>query len=154
MEALLAGKTPSSCRRWCRSPSQRKGGRFHVGMVAAFKSECRPACDRNPGRFGVGNRGRFQSESAVAFTFGLLHGFGFAGALSEVGLPEEQIPIALLFFNLGVEGGQVLFIAGVLAVVGLARHAPIAWPRWTALVPPYAIGSMAMFWVIQRVAAF
>ena len=64
MEALLAGKTPSSCRRWCRPPSQRKGGRFHVGMVAAFKSECRPACDRNTGRFRVGNRGRFQSESA------------------------------------------------------------------------------------------
>ena len=65
MEALLAGKTPSSCRRWCRPPSQRKGGRFHVGMVAAFKSECRPACDRNTGRFRVGNRGRFQSESAT-----------------------------------------------------------------------------------------
>lgn len=102
------------------------------------------------GTVGLGKR----MPWVVAFTFGLLHGFGFAGALSEVGLPEGQIPMALLFFNLGVEGGQVLFIAGVLAVVALARHAPIAWPRWIALVPPYAIGSMAMFWVIQRVAAF
>jgi hydrogenase/urease accessory protein HupE len=90
----------------------------------------------------------------VAFTFGLLHGFGFAGALSEVGLPEGQIPVALLFFNLGVEVGQLLFVAGVLALVALARRIQVAWPRWVALAPPYAIGSMAMFWVIQRVAAF
>jgi hydrogenase/urease accessory protein HupE len=90
----------------------------------------------------------------VAFTFGLLHGFGFAGALSEVGLPEGQIPVALLFFNLGVEAGQLLFVAGVLALVVLARRIRIAWPGWVALAPPYAIGSMAMFWVIQRVAAF
>jgi hydrogenase/urease accessory protein HupE len=90
----------------------------------------------------------------VAFTFGLLHGFGFAGALSEVGLSEGQIPVALLFFNLGVEAGQLLFIAGVLALVALARRIRVAWPRWVTLAPPYAIGSMAMFWVIQRVAAF
>jgi hydrogenase/urease accessory protein HupE len=90
----------------------------------------------------------------VAFTFGLLHGFGFAGALSEVGLPDGQIPVALLFFNLGVEAGQLVFIAGVLALMALARRTRIAWPRWVRLAPPYAIGSMAMFWVIQRVAAF
>jgi hydrogenase/urease accessory protein HupE len=90
----------------------------------------------------------------VAFTFGLLHGFGFAGALSEVGLPEGQIPVALLFFNLGVEAGQLLFIAAVLAVVAGARRIHTPWPRWAEMVPPYAIGSVAMFWVIQRVAAF
>lgn len=90
----------------------------------------------------------------VAFTFGLLHGFGFAGALSEVGLPEGQIPVALLFFNLGVEAGQLLFIAGVLAVMAGARRVHVTWPRWAALAPSYAIGSVAMFWVIQRVAAF
>ncbi|MBQ0822844.1 HupE/UreJ family protein [Microvirga sp. HBU67558] len=90
----------------------------------------------------------------VAFTFGLLHGFGFAGALSEVGLPEGQIPVALLFFNLGVEVGQLLFIAGVLAVLAGARRIRMAWPRWAELVPPYAIGSVATFWVIQRVSAF
>ena len=52
----------------------------------------------------------------VAFTFGLLHGFGFAGALSEIGLPQGDIPLALLFFNVGVEVGQLLFIAAVLGV--------------------------------------
>jgi hydrogenase/urease accessory protein HupE len=90
----------------------------------------------------------------VAFIFGLLHGFGFAGALSEVGLPEGHIPVALLFFNLGVEAGQLLFVAAVLTLVAGARRIPMAWPRWAGLVPPYAIGSLAMFWVIQRVAAF
>jgi hydrogenase/urease accessory protein HupE len=90
----------------------------------------------------------------VAFVFGLLHGFGFAGALSEVGLPEGHIPVALLFFNLGVEAGQLLFVAAVLAVVACARRIRVAWPRWAELVPPYAIGSLAMFWVIQRVAVF
>jgi hydrogenase/urease accessory protein HupE len=89
-----------------------------------------------------------------AFTFGLLHGFGFAGALSEVGLPEGQIPLALLFFNLGVEAGQLLFIAAVLAVVAGARRIRWAWPRWAEQVPSYAIGSVAMFWLIQHVAAF
>lgn len=90
----------------------------------------------------------------VAFTFGLLHGFGFAGALSEVGLPEGQIPVALMFFNLGVEAGQLLFIASVLALVAGAKCIRMAWPRWVELMPAYAIGSVAMAWVIQRVAAF
>jgi hydrogenase/urease accessory protein HupE len=90
----------------------------------------------------------------VASTFGLLHGFGFAGALSEVGLPEGQIPVALLFFNLGVEIGQLLFIAGVLALVTMGKRMRVAWPAWAEMAPPYAIGSIAMFWVIQRVAAF
>jgi hydrogenase/urease accessory protein HupE len=90
----------------------------------------------------------------VAFIFGLLHGFGFAGALSEVGLPDGHIPVALLFFNLGVETGQLLFVAAVLGVVAGIRRTGMAWPRWAGLVPPYVIGSLAMFWVIQRVAAF
>jgi hydrogenase/urease accessory protein HupE len=90
----------------------------------------------------------------VAFIFGLLHGFGFAGALSEVGLPVGHIPVALLFFNLGVEAGQLLFVAAALSLIAGARRIPMAWPRWTGLVPPYAIGTMAMFWVIQRVAIF
>ncbi len=90
----------------------------------------------------------------VAFTFGLLHGFGFAGALSEVGLPQNHIPAALFFFNVGVEIGQIAFIAVVLAVIAFVRHFPLRMPRWAELIPPYAIGSIAMFWVIQRVAAF
>jgi len=90
----------------------------------------------------------------VAFTFGLLHGLGFAGALSEVGLPEGHIPVALLLFNLGVEIGQLLFIATMLCLFALTRRIRIPWPRWTALAAPYAIGSIAMFWVIERIAAF
>lgn len=88
----------------------------------------------------------------VAFTFGLLHGFGFAGALSEIGLPQVAIPFALLFFNLGVEAGQLLFIAAVLLIwAGLRK---INWPQWIWRAPVYAIGSMAAFWTIERVAGF
>ena len=94
----------------------------------------------------------------IAFTFGLLHGFGFASALSEVGLPQSAIPVALLFFNVGVEVGQLLFIAAVFAVIALARqvsrHVGVSQPAWAWRIPPYAIGSIAMFWVIQRIASF
>lgn len=90
----------------------------------------------------------------VAFTFGLLHGFGFAGALTEIGLPQGQIPLALLFFNVGVEIGQLVFVAAALSVIVLVRRIRFDFPGWAARVPPYAIGSLAMFWVIQRVAAF
>ena len=94
----------------------------------------------------------------VAFTFGLLHGFGFASALSEVGLPQTAIPVAFLFFNVGVEIGQLLFIAFVFAVIALARQLlqrfAMTQPAWTWRVPPYAIGSVAAFWAIQRIVAF
>jgi len=88
----------------------------------------------------------------VAFTFGLLHGFGFAGALSEIGLPEHAIPLALLFFNLGVEVGQLVFIGAVVAVSLLLKR--WTWPGWAWRIPVYAIGSMAAFWTIQRIAGF
>jgi hydrogenase/urease accessory protein HupE len=100
----------------------------------------------------------------ISFTFGLLHGFGFAGALSEVGLPQVAIPVALLFFNVGVEIGQLLFIAAVVAALVCARRAmgqlrPLTFTylrssTFARLAPPYAIGSVAMFWVIQRIAGF
>src|SRR5436190_8843380 len=94
----------------------------------------------------------------VAFSFGLLHGFGFASALSEIGLPQSAIPVALLFFNVGVELGQLFFIASVFVVIALARRgmrrSGVSQPAWAWRVPPYAIGSIAMFWVIQRIAAF
>jgi hydrogenase/urease accessory protein HupE len=90
----------------------------------------------------------------VAFTFGLLHGFGFAGALSEIGLPAGHIPVAILFFNVGVEIGQLLFVAVVLSLAALVRLGRRPLPHWAGLVPPYLIGSVAMFWVIQRVSLF
>jgi hypothetical protein len=90
----------------------------------------------------------------VAFSFGLLHGFGFAGALSEVGVPDRAVPLALLFFNVGVEIGQLLFIAAVLGFGWLVRRTlaqgvPKGWQRATA----YGIGSVAAFWVVERTLA-
>ncbi len=90
----------------------------------------------------------------VAFSFGLLHGFGFAGALAEVGLPQIAIPVALLMFNVGVEVGQLLFVAAALALRALLARLPVARPAWTPYLVPYAIGSIAMFWVVERVGAF
>ena len=90
----------------------------------------------------------------VAFIFGLLHGFGFAGALAELGLPQRAIAPALLFFNLGVETGQLLFIAGALTLGHPLRRVANAWPRGARAVPAYGIGGLAMFWVLQRVMAF
>lgn len=88
----------------------------------------------------------------VAFAFGLLHGFGFAGALAQLGLPEHDIPIALLFFNVGVEAGQLLFVAAVLTVIATWRRLDAPWPQWAWRVPVYAIGSLAAYWTIERVA--
>lgn len=86
----------------------------------------------------------------VAFLFGLIHGFGFAGALREIGLPESDVPTALLTFNLGVEGGQLVIIGAVLAVLALLRHyAPKALAPAT-LTATYAIGITSSFWFIER----
>lgn len=90
----------------------------------------------------------------VAFGFGLLHGFGFAGALSETGLPETHVPLALLFFNLGVEAGQLAFVAAILALIALSQKLRFSLPDWAPRVPAYGIGSIAMFWTIERVASF
>jgi hypothetical protein len=90
----------------------------------------------------------------VAFTFGLMHGLGFAGGLSEAGLPVGHIPTALLFFSAGVEAGHVLFIGVVLSLIVLVSRIRIPFPRWTELIPPYAIGAIAMFWFIQRTVSF
>ena len=90
----------------------------------------------------------------VAFTFGLLHGFGFASALVQVGLPQTEIPTALLFFNVGVELGQLMFVAVVLGLIWASLKIKISWPEWVKWVPPYAIGSIAAFWLIERIVGF
>ncbi len=87
----------------------------------------------------------------VAFGFGLLHGLGFAGALADVGLPQAEIPIALLFFNVGVEVGQLIFVGAVLALRWVLLRFPFAWPTWTAYAPVYLIGVTGAYWVIERV---
>jgi hypothetical protein len=99
----------------------------------------------------------------VAFGFGLLHGFGFAGALAEVGLPHHAIPVALLFFNVGVEIGQLAFVAAVLSLGWLLRDA--ASQLWESTVvkrtfdrldvtAAYSIGVVAAYWLIERTTAF
>ncbi|MEH0156191.1 HupE/UreJ family protein [Limibacter armeniacum] len=89
----------------------------------------------------------------VAFSFGLLHGFGFAGALESIGLPQNEIPLALAMFNVGVELGQLLFVLVVLAIM---RWTLPLIPKngWAYKIIPYAIGSIAAFWLIERIAGF
>jgi len=91
---------------------------------------------------------------AVAFAFGLLHGFGFASALSHAGLPPNDVPLALLFFNLGVELGQLAFVAAVLLLIRAMRRLLESLPARSELLPAYAIGSLGAFWLIQRLATF
>ena len=86
----------------------------------------------------------------LAFVFGLLHGLGFANALSVLGLPREEIPLALLTFNAGVEIGQLAFVAAFLAVLWSARVLDIRSPSWSRPVPAYLTGTMASVWFVQR----
>ncbi|MFY9953191.1 HupE/UreJ family protein [Bradyrhizobium sp.] len=99
----------------------------------------------------------------VAFSFGLLHGLGFAGALAEVGLPQHAIPVALLFFNIGVEMGQLVFVGAALSIMWLFRQAALrlfettlvkrAFDRLDVAVA-YGIGAVAAYWLIERTTAF
>jgi hydrogenase/urease accessory protein HupE len=115
---------------------------------------------RAQGRAGLAARAPW----LVAFVFGLLHGFGFSGALREVGLPQKDIPLALLFFNVGVEVGQLVFIAAVVLVMSAltrllrepGRTEPGPWRSEAMIRVPvaYVIGSIAAFWTVQRVVGF
>ena len=89
----------------------------------------------------------------VAFTFGLLHGFGFAGALANIGLPQLDIPFALAFFNVCVEIGQLAFVLVVLAFIKLLSYKK-EWPILIKKIPAYTIGSLATFWMIERIIQF
>ncbi len=96
----------------------------------------------------------------VALLFGLFHGLGFAGALSEAGVPQHEVPLALLMFNVGVEVGQIIFVCVVLTVLVVIRRIKLpsiprpALRRAVTLAPVYAIGSVAAFWTIERVVSF
>lgn len=89
----------------------------------------------------------------MAFGFGLLHGLGFAGALAEAGLPSQEIPLALLSFNAGIEAGQLGFVALVLLARRALRGVRAPLPAWTRGVPVYVLGSLAAFWCFERAAA-
>ena len=86
----------------------------------------------------------------VAFVFGLLHGFGFASGLKTIGLPPHEIVLSLLMFNVGVEAGQLVFVALIIASLRCFRVLEIRWPRWAELAPGYAVGSLGAYWTIQR----
>jgi hydrogenase/urease accessory protein HupE len=90
----------------------------------------------------------------VAFAFGLLHGFGFAGALKETGLPQTDVPVALLTFNLGVEAGQLLFVASVWIVFSAIRRLTTLRAAPARLVAAYLIGTVSMFWFVERIGSF
>jgi hypothetical protein len=88
----------------------------------------------------------------VAFLFGLLHGFGFAGALISAGLPPRDLPVALLSFNVGVEVGQVAFVVLIVLLERSFRQLEIRWPHWAEALPGYVVGALGAFWTIQRTA--
>ena len=90
----------------------------------------------------------------VAFIFGLLHGFGFAGALTELGLPQTDIPFALAFFNIGVELGQLVFVMVILVIIFLVNKIKMKPKNWVKLVPAYSIGIIATMWCFERVLGF
>jgi hypothetical protein len=90
----------------------------------------------------------------IAFFFGLFHGLGFAGALSEIGVPQHEVPLALFMFNVGVETGQLLFIAAVLSLIALLKRLPLTAPQGAWRLLPYSIGGVAAFWTIDRVVSF
>ena len=85
--------------------------------------------------------------------FGLLHGLGFAGGLVSLGLPQGDIPLALLLFNVGVEAGQLLFVALTLLLVHSFHLLEIHWPQPVHMMPAYVVGSLGAFWTIDRVVA-
>jgi len=97
---------------------------------------------------------------SASCVFGLLHGLGFAAALSEIGLPQTELLTGLLFFNIGVEAGQILFAGSVILAVYTVRRALSLWPqraslvRYSRVLTGYCIGSIASFWVIERCVSF
>jgi hydrogenase/urease accessory protein HupE len=103
---------------------------------------------------GDASRAAGLRPAGLAFGFGLLHGLGFASALAEIGLPQHEIPLALLSFNVGVELGQVAFIAALLGTGLLLRRLAAPWRARAYTASAYAIGGLAAFWALQRLSTF
>jgi hypothetical protein len=89
----------------------------------------------------------------VSFLFGLLHGLGFASALQDVGLPQQNIPLALFLFNVGVEIGQLAFVFVILLLMSGISRLKLQLPSWSYKIPAYLIGTLSMYWFIERVVA-
>lgn len=94
-----------------------------------------------------------QRPWVVAFAFGLLHGIGFASGLSMIGLPPSAIPLALVSFNIGVEIGQLLFVAVILTCAFALNRLPIRWPRFAESLPVYLVGCLGAYWMIERASS-
>ena len=105
----------------------------------------------------------FRYPVAVSASFGLLHGFGFAAVLRDIGLPQTELPTALLFFNVGVEIGQILFLLALVAAflvmrpvlqrLLLAKDHEVHW-TWITTPASYLIGGVASYWLIDRITGF
>jgi HupE / UreJ protein len=93
-----------------------------------------------------------RQPAIVAALFGLLHGLGFATALTALGLPPSALPTALVLFNVGVEIGQVAFVALVLGLLASWRALDVRWPAWTAPASVYAMGIIAAVWFAERLS--
>jgi hydrogenase/urease accessory protein HupE len=89
----------------------------------------------------------------IAFAFGLLHGFGFAGALSAAGIPPADVPLALVSFNVGVELGQLTFVGAIALIMLALRRVWRSPPRMVQVFPAYLVGTLGAFWTLQRLAA-
>ena len=94
-----------------------------------------------------------RAPALIAFAFGLLHGFGFAAALAEIGLPEGEVPLALFAFNVGVEFGQLAIVAAMLAAIAMVARFATNWQRPATIAGAYAIGAVATAWLIERTLA-
>lgn len=116
-----------------------------AGSIFLLGAELAQGPDATPGRLR-----RF--PWAMAGAFGLLHGFGFAGALAEIGLPNGEIPLALFAFNVGIELGQLAFIGLVLAAWRLVMRVQVPLPSWSRALPAYGVGCLAAYWCIERAA--
>lgn len=94
-----------------------------------------------------------RAPALIAFAFGLLHGFGFAAALAEIGLPAGEVPLALFAFNVGVEFGQLAIVAAMLAAIAMVARFATNWQRPATVAGAYLIGAVATAWLIERTLA-
>ena len=99
---------------------------------------------------GAADSALVRRPALLPFGFGLLHGLGFAGALTAAGLPQHALVLSLFSFNVGIELGQLVFVVAVLLVRPVARALAEKGPGWLARVPAYTMGSLAAFWCYQR----
>lgn len=90
----------------------------------------------------------------LAFGFGLIHGCGFASGLATTGLPPSEIPYALLFFNIGIEVGQLGFVALYLVLLWAVRTLEMPSPRWAVLLPAYVVGTAGAWWTLIQMQHF